>query len=176
MEYSFSNPTRFKNSPVSGSFVTVQGTTDPVRLVLRNVVLPFGIQSYGDKESVVVSLDSSDDPTVGEVRNALNALFKKVEAYWPEVALKPVVNETAKYGDQLRINLTHETHFWHGPGKPAEKKDFENRVRADLMFDVNMVWLRGKEGGISLKMRQMKFLEAVDCSQSVTVQAPSCDL
>tara|TARA_Y100000813_G_scaffold188997_1_gene163724 strand:- start:431 stop:943 length:513 start_codon:yes stop_codon:yes gene_type:complete len=170
MAIEFTNPQRFKNSPVSGSFVTKDGK--PIRLILRGVLLPFGIQSYGDKDSVVATLTREET----EVRDQLTELFKKAEAYWPEVALKPVVNETAKYGDQLRINLNHETTFWHGPNEPAEKKVFENRVRADLMFDVNMVWLRGKEGGISLKMRQMKFLEVVGSSQSVTVEAPSCDL
>lgn len=152
MEITFSPPTRFKNGMVSGSFVNMGD--NPVRLIARDVYLPFGIQTYGEKESIVVGLK--------EVPPELTEVYEKAVKTFNTYEVKPLIQNTEKYGPQIRIGINHLTTYWQADPKlgavSGKAAHFTPRCRVDILYEVNMVWLRGKEAGISLKLRQMKWV------------------
>ena len=120
----FTQLQKFKNGMVSGSFVTVG--KKPVTMILRDVVLPFGIQDYDGKESVTVQLT--------QVPRELSDVYTASVNQFPGIELKNPVNNTEKYGPQIRIGLNHASSLWEQDKKPCDRAMFMTRVRVDICF------------------------------------------
>ena len=63
--YQYSPIQKFGNGMISGSFVTKN--KGPMRIILRDVVLPMGVQNYDSKWSALVSLGTNPIEELNEL-------------------------------------------------------------------------------------------------------------
>ena len=154
MGYEYSPVQRFGNGVISGSFVTKEKS--PVRFKVMNVKLPLGLQSFDGKWTALVSLDKNVDE--------ISDLYEDVKKFYGKSfdIANPV--RTTDYGDQIKVKIDDNSYFFDSKGNPTNKESFHSRTYAHLYLEVGMVWFRKNEGGITLKVVQMKKLDESETS------------
>lgn len=169
MAYNYSPTQRFGNGVISGSFVTKHKS--PIRFKVMNVKLPLGMQSFDGKWSALVSLDKQV-PEISE-------LYEDVKKFYgPQFEITNPVR-TTDYGDQIKVKIDDKSNFFDSKGTLLNKDflwvddktklQFYKGKYVHLYLEVGMVWFRKSEGGITLKVVQMKeIIQSDDSSEDAS--------
>ena len=146
----FSDIIKFKSGAVSGSFV--EQDEKPIQLKLESVVAPLGLSQFNNRSSMILNLEESHDISI---LLDVQAGVKDNDA-WSKYEFTPIIKTSEKYGKQLKVNVTDETKFFDSHCKPTTETLFKCRCLVSLLIEINMVWFRGKQSGVSLKLLQAK--------------------
>jgi hypothetical protein len=155
--WSFSKLQKLKNGLISASFITNPVTNRPVNYAVHEIRTPLGISEFGGSRSILFNLDE-DNPQHSELISNLSILASEAQAKYPNIQIKsPVTFE--KYKWQLKIKVTNDTEFLEADGETViediDPGKFKNCF-VDILFKPTMIWVRGQEGGISLKLEALQ--------------------
>ncbi len=152
----FSEIIKFKNGAVSGSFVEENG--QPIQLKIENAVAPLGLSQFNNRSSMILNLEESHDISI---LLDVQAGVKDNDAWSSKYEFTPIIKSSEKYGKQLKVNVTDETKFFDSHCKPTTETLFKARSLVSVLIEINMVWFRGKQCGVSLKLLQAKHIKDI---------------
>jgi len=157
----FTQLLKFKGGALSGCFATVDG--NPIQVTLKNVTSPLGVSTFGDKQSIILNVDED----VHDVSPLLDVSAAAKEH--PDLSgrdFNPIVKCSEKYGRQVKCNITKDTLFFNSKSEPCDSKLFSSRCLVNILVEVNMVWVRGRQCGVSCKVVQLKHLKDITGSNN----------
>ena len=158
----FSEIQRFRGGVISGSFVTKNDK--PIQVKLENVVAPLGVSCFGDKKSIMLNIDE-DTHDVNEL--LLVQAGAKEHPDLKDKNFNEIIKCSEKYGRQMKVSITPDTLFFNDECKKGEDTLCVNKCLVNILVEVNMVWVRGKECGISVKAMQIRHLKNITGGASV---------
>ena len=157
----FSEIQKFKGGMISGSFLTINGK--PIQVKLENVVAPLGVSNFNGKKSLMLNIEDSHDVSILEVIQEACTKHPDLK----DKILNDVIKSSDKYGKQLKVNITNESCFYTFNTQETDDTILDSRCLINALVEVNMVWVRGKEAGVSLKLLQARHLKAITNENAV---------
>jgi len=172
--WSFSTLQRLRNGLISASFISNPVTNRPVNYAVHEIRTPLGISEFGGSRSILFNLDE-DNPQHSEIISNLSILASEAQAKYPNIQIKSPVTFSEKYKWQLKIKVTNDTEFLQADGETEIKNistgDFKN-CYVDILFKPTMVWVRGNDGGISLKLEALQRIPPEEYPQKPSRKPP----
>tara|TARA_R110002153_G_scaffold8694_6_gene36935 strand:+ start:372 stop:908 length:537 start_codon:yes stop_codon:yes gene_type:complete len=166
----FSEKIKFKNGAVSGAFITVND--EPVKIKLCNIVAPLGISHFNNKTSILLNLNESHD--ISQIEDIQAGVSCNDE--WSNYNFNPLIKCSDKYGSQIKANVTPETSFFDNDGQHSSQDILKSRCEVSILLQANMVWFRGKDSGVSLKILQIKHIRNIDTAVAHALETQDCSL
>ena len=152
----FSPVMKFKNGALSGFFASVD--RKPVIVKLEEVVAPLGVSDFSNKKSIILNIDEA-------IHNVEDLLLVQAAAKeHPECQGKEfseIVKCSDKYGRQIKVNIVDDTLFFDKNAYPCSDSVFNKRCLVNILIEVNMCWIRGKQAGVSVKALQIRHLKDI---------------
>ena len=129
-----------------------------------DVVAPLGVSDFSNKKSIMLNIDEA-------IHNVEDLLLVQAAAKeHPDLKDKnfnEIIKCSEKYGRQVKISITPDTLFFNDECKKGEDTLCVNKCLVNILLGVNMVWVRGKEAGVSVKAIQIRHLKNITDGASV---------
>lgn len=158
----FSEIQKFKNGALSGCFVSMHDS--PVMCTIQDIIAPLGVCTFSEKQNIILNVEDHHD-----VEDLLTVQAGAKEH--PELKgleFNHIIKCTEKYGRQMKVNITPDTMFFDSHANPCSSNIFKQRCKVNILVEINMIWIRGKQCGISVKCLQMKHIEDVKSTKIPT--------
>lgn len=173
-QWSFSKLQKLHNGLISASFIKEAVTYRTKMYTIHEIRAPLGISDFGGKRSVLLNLDE-ENPQHSELITNLSILTAEAQKQFPDIEIKSPALFSEKYRWQLKAKIVQDTQFLESDGETEIKNistgDFKNHY-VDVVIAPTMVWVRGQDGGISLKLEALQKISIEEYPQKNPKRPP----
>ena len=172
--FKFSPLQKLMNGLISASFITDPVTHRSKIYTVHEIRTPLGISEFGGKQSILFNLDE-DIQQHSELISNLSILANEAQKQFPNIQIKSPVTFSEKYKWQMKIKIANDTEFVDYDGvtviEDIDLGKFKN-CYVHIVFSPTMVWVRGQEGGISLRLDALQRIPPEEYPQKPSRRPP----